>query len=170
MQEEVLGLAMFEKEKYNQMKLEIDSLFKILNSNMENRFIYAMFSIYKVLEIIIYLYIEEKKENKQRFACWIKDGIKIKNFGKNHNDDNIPRITQNGDRNDSTENKIRIIMHEKLSLKDKDINNDIKNIVNIRNKTIHPDNGTQYKIDKDDILIWMKMLQQILENVSLEQS
>ncbi|MBN2824486.1 MAG: hypothetical protein JXQ76_04110, partial [Campylobacterales bacterium] len=50
-QEEILKLKLFDG-----IELEIKSVFEILDSGMENRYIYAMFAIFKVIEIINHHY------------------------------------------------------------------------------------------------------------------
>ena len=51
------------------IKIEIDSIFEILNSDMQNRFIYAMFAIFKCIEIVNDYYIIDgyKKATQKRF-------------------------------------------------------------------------------------------------------
>jgi len=137
----------------NEIQLEIKSVFEILNSDMENRFNYAMFAIVKVIEIITNIYTEEKWENKQRYAYWKNLEIKISSNYSN--------------KNDSTENKIRTILNEKLSLTDTTIHDNIGKIIKIRNNTIHPkNNSNQEKISKEDIVEWFKMLQTILKKIN----
>lgn len=82
---------------------------------MENKFIYAMFALFKTIEIIIGLYIEEKKENSKRFAYWKNTNTKIKFIEK---DEDFPKeLPQNSQiSNDSTINKIRVLCYEKFQL------------------------------------------------------
>ncbi len=162
LQNDVLSLDMFRNDKYNQIKLEVRSIFEILNSSMENKFIYAMFSLYKIIEIIINLYIYEKKEYGKRFAYWIDNNQKIKKI----DEANYPKITDNHS-NDSTENKIRMILHEKLSLANMNIHNGIHEFVQKRNNTIHPNKSkSSLVIDDSDILEWFKMIYSILSKLS----
>ena len=137
----------------NDIKVEIKSLFEILDSDMENRFNYAMFAMVKVIEIITNIYTEEKWENKQRYALWKNSESKISsNYGKN---------------NDSTVNKISTILDEKLFLKDSTIHKNIEEIIQTRNNTIHPKNNlNQEKISQEDIVEWFKMLQTILKKIN----
>jgi hypothetical protein len=139
----------------NEIQLEVKSIFELLDSDMENRFNYVMFAIVKSIEIITNIYTEEKWQNKKRYAYW-----------KNLND----KISSNyGNTNDSTENKIRTILDEKLSLRDLNIHNSLQEIIKIRNNTIHPKQGRVEKIDKDNILEWFKMLEVILKRVENDQ-
>ena len=127
------------------------SIFELLDTDMENRFNYAMFAIVKSIEIITNIYTEEKWEDGKRYAYW-----------KNSND----KISSNyGNTNDSTENKIRTILDEKLFLGDLNIHNSLQEIIKIRNNTIHPKQGLVEKITEDNIITWFKMLQTILQKI-----
>jgi len=168
----------------SKITFEVKSVFEILNSSMENKFNYAMFAIFKCIENITSLYVEEK----DRKAYWI-EGKEIQNTGYYHkrkNDDtsNLEHIENENENkknnkklgNTSTENKIRTIMNEKLGLKSNKLHSHIKCLVCIRNHTIHQDKEyeeldfckkvVEEKISKKDILDWFKMLQTILEKVS----
>ncbi|CAA6809488.1 MAG: Unknown protein [uncultured Sulfurovum sp.] len=98
----------------NNINIEIKSLFEILDSQIENRYIYSMFAIFKVLEIIIANFTEEKYIHGQRDAYW-KDT------------NNILKATYTN-KNDTSENKIRCILDEKLNLKDAITHQHISNI------------------------------------------
>ena len=119
-----------------------------------------MFAIFKVLETLVKFHIEEKGED--RFAYWIKTNDKIPWVNEN----NFLVETKSGDSNNRTENKIRVLLHEKLNLKDRTIHDSINSLVKIRNNTIHPKNkiSTQ-EIKKDDILNWFKILHTILNKI-----
>lgn len=123
------------------IQIEVKSVFEILNSSMQNRFIYAMFAIFKVIEIINDKYIEDRYKK----ATW-KD-------------------TQEEFSDNSTKNKIRMILDKKLNLKDVVLYENIEEIIKARNNTIHPKKGEVEKITKNNILTWFKMLQTILEKI-----
>lgn len=166
-QKEILDLKIFETDKYNEIKLEVLSIFEILNRDMNNKFNYSMFAVFKVLESLVNLYIEEKVENKKRYAYWINTNDKIPCV----NDNNFIVETQTSDSNDRTENKIRVLLHEKLNLKDKVIHDSISNIVIHRNNTIHPKrNNTKISICEEHILEWFKMLKIILQKIEEKES
>ena len=158
LQKEILDFGIFTKKQYAPIKIEIQSLFEILNSSMENRFIYAMLAIFKALEIMITFYIEEKKENNKRFAYWKDTGIKIAKV----NQENFLTQTTKEDTNDTTENKIRVILHEKLNLKEKTLHDTMHQITQKRNKAIHDEMPS---IDKEDILQWFRALKIVLRNL-----
>ena len=135
----------------NEMNIEVKSIFEILDSEMENKFIYAIFAIFKVIEMINYQYTEEKYKNNKRDAYWINTEIKLE-----------CKYTM---RSDTSENKIRLILDRKLSLTSKELHQNISDINRIRNNTIHPKKGIVEIPTKENILTWFKMLQTILEEI-----
>ncbi len=161
-QQDILKLDMFSCDKYYEIEVEVKSIFEILNTNMENRFIYCMFAIFKVLEILVKLYIEEKPENETRYAYWVNTNCKIPIV----NNDNILVDTKSRDKNTSTENKIRVILHEKMELKDREIHNSVSTITKIRNNTIHPKKKkNNAEIRETIVLEWFTMLQTVLNKI-----
>jgi len=123
------------------IKIEIDSVFEILDSDMKNRFIYAMFAIFKSIEMINDYYIIDGYQK----ATW-KD-------------------TKEEFSDNSTKNKIYMILEKKLNLKDEVINRNIAEIIKIRNNTIHPKRGKREEINKDNISTWFKMVETILKKI-----
>ncbi|CAA6802558.1 MAG: Unknown protein [uncultured Sulfurovum sp.] len=123
------------------IKIEVDSVFEILNSDMKNRFIYAMFAIFKVIEIINDKYFEDGYKK----ATW-----------KDTNEEIL---------DNSTKNKIQLILNKRLHLNNQKVYEGIENIIKIRNNTIHPKHGKIEIIQKDSIIEWFKMLQTILEKI-----
>jgi len=123
------------------IQIEVKSVFEILNSSMQNRFIYAMFAIFKVIEIINDKYIEDG----YRKATW-KD-------------------TQEEFSDNSTKNKIQLILDKRLYLNNQKVYEGIENIIKIRNNTIHPKKGKVEEITENQIIDWFTMLQTILEKI-----
>lgn len=123
------------------IQIEVKSIFEILNSSMKNKFIYAMFAIFKVIEIINDTYFDDGYKK----ATW---------------KDTKQEISDN-----STKNKIQLILNKRLHLNSQKIHQDIANIIKIRNNTIHPKHGKVEIIQKDSIIDWFKMLQTILEKI-----
>lgn len=160
-QQEILKLDIFKYDNYNEIKLEILSIFEVLNSQMKNKFTYSMFAIFKVLESLVKFYIEEKREAGNRYAYWINTNDKIPCV----NETNFLVETKSGNSNDRTENKIRVLLHEKFNIKDKTIHDYINSLVQIRNNTIHPKNKSSKIVDKEDINKWFKILEVILKNI-----
>jgi len=136
-QKSILELKLFEG-----IEIEIKSVFEILDSEMDNRFIYAMFAIFKAIEIINdYYFIDGYKK-----AIWRDTEQEISDY--------------------SSKNKILLILNKRLQLKNSDIFQSIEEIIKIRNNTIHPSNKNIEKPTKENILTWFKMLQTILEKIN----
>ena len=166
MQEKILKLRIFNNEQHQDMKIEIKSIFELLQTDMENKFIYAMFALFKTIEIIIALYIEEKKENKKRFAYWKNTNTKIKLVEK---DEYFPKDLQSNleKLNDSTLNKIRILCYEKIKLNSKDVHDSLIELVDIRNEIIHPSKTkTLEKPNEHNILRWFILVEMIVERIN----
>ena len=164
--EEILNLKLFEKEKFSLMALEIKSIFEILNSDMENKYKYAMLALYKSIELINNLFIEENFEitekKKYKYAYWKKSDKKIMTLDW----DKLKNVEEKG-YNLSTEIKIRNILY-KLSMQDNTIKKLITQIVCSRNYAIHPEDKrncekiTVKNVKSKEILTWFEMLKTIL--------
>ncbi len=141
-QQKILGLPLLKNEKYKPIKIEIESVFTILDSDMKRNNIYATLAIYKCIEIINNIFIHEDYGQ----AYW--NGRKIK-------------IEKIDGKMTSSKNKIINILHKRLSLNkfDKTINN----ITKKRNKAIH--SSEDIYIQENNILDWFKMLSDILEKL-----
>ncbi|MBU1658899.1 hypothetical protein KKG72_07605 [bacterium] len=165
-QKEILGLSFFEKDKHPEIKIEIESVFEILQTDMENKFIYAMFALFKTIEISIDLYIEERRENGRRFAYWKSNNTKI-NFVDR--DEYFPKELPHNSQisNDATINKIRVLCYEKLQLNLKEMHDSLKIFVQTRNETIHiPRGKILLKPTKGNIEEWFKTIQTILSKLN----
>jgi len=160
-------------KKIPEIRNTIEIIFEVLNSNIHSPLNFVMFNIFKCLEYISEYYIEE---NKQQVACWIDTKEEIKTFYKKDKiDNNFPSEKKGDDSNNSAENKIRMIMHEKLNLTNYDDNMLIKKLVCNRNYYMHTEEDKphckkyiQEIISKEDILAWFKMLQTILEKIDAQ--
>lgn len=180
-QHEILKLDMFATDKYNEIKKEVEFIFELLDSSMEKRFKFAMLTIYKVLEIIKDLYIDDKSgkyldDEEEIKAVIFKNNIYIavkKDILLSNPEDYGINDTRNKTAKQnaqtyyfSTTNKIYSILYEKLNFtQEKKLYADVEDISNKRNKYIHPDRGKNIEVDKDDILKWFKMLQTILSKL-----
>ena len=127
----------------NEMNIEVKSIFEILDSEMENKFIYAMFAIFKVIEIICNIYFEEKKIDEKWKAFWKDSDNSIYGY--------------------STKDRL-IEIRKKFTL-DSKLDQEISDISEIRNNTIHPKKGRVEIPTKENILTWFKMLHIILEKI-----
>ncbi len=185
-QEEIIKLDLFksEEEKIKELKIAVITVFDVLNSNMPNNLTFAMFSIFKCIEIVTYLYIKE--ENKKAF--WRdKDNVLIQNTGyflerKDNKTADLKHIenenkkSHGGIGNSSVENKIRTILHQKLYITSNELHSQIKCIVCIRNHAIHQDKEYEDKdfckivvkrvLDEKQLVIWFAMLNEIIDGVS----
>ena len=126
------------------IQIEVKSIFEILDSDMKNRFIYAMFAIFKVIEIICNIYFEEKKIDEKWKAFWKDSDNSIYGY--------------------STKDRL-IEIRKKFTL-DSKLDQEISDISEIRNNTIHSSNKNIEKPTKNHILTWFKMLQTILEKIA----
>ncbi len=185
-QTEILDLNLSykdENEKINELELSIKMVFDILNSNMPKTITYAMFAIFKCIEIITYLYIEEK----YRKAYWKNTNSMITNTGYYPNRkkidtsdlEHIQNENNQGNNNQgniSVENKIRTIMHEKLDISCDELHSQMKCIVCARNNAMHQDrkyedkefckNVMNREISSKQIIDWFKLLQKILSKIN----
>jgi len=161
LQHDTLSLPIINKKEYNKIKIEIESIFEILNSDMKNRFIYAIFAIFKVLEIIIEFYITESKYSGKIIAFWKNTESKVPYVTS----DNFIKKTTNSDSNSRTENKIRVILHERLNLKDRVLHDKISSLVEFRNHTIHP-GKKEIVLNEDKIITWFNMMNIILREIN----
>ncbi len=150
----ILDLVTLGDEKFSQIIFETEAVFEILNSDMENKYIYAMLSIFKCIELLNDFYIIEKYDSieKKTLAYWQDSDRRIDNHG-----------------NKSTGNKITSILHNKLNyhLLDKEINK----IVCCRNYSVHGNaHGCKAilikKPQSENIATWFKMLHTILSKIS----
>lgn len=117
-QQEILALKNIHKcpEIINNVSL----VFNILNSNLPQPFIYAMYAIFTCLETVNDQFMRESKRGGNRVAIWLDNDQQV----------SIRHVT--------IENKIKIILQEKLNLRDENIDNEIRKLVCCRNNAIHP--------------------------------
>ena len=177
----ILNLDIFKDKKYNQIKVEVGFIFNILNSGIENKFKFSMLTIYKILEIIRDLYIEDKSNkfldtdtdtDTEIKAIYPKDDI-YKEYFKDDFINGRNKEYHYLEHKDaqkyyySTANKIHAIAYEKLSIKDKNIHEHIDNINQKRNKYIHPPKkNIEITVTSVNIIEWFKMLETILSKVA----
>jgi len=136
-QKSILELDLFKKDKFRQMRFEIDSVFEILNSDMEKRYIYAMLSIFQALEEINNYYIDDRTKQ------WIDKDSEIAIEGQGYTKQKIKAILK------------RLGLFEEFSF-------EINNISKMRKNAIHPPSQEYEKPNQKDILPWFKMLKEIL--------
>ena len=148
LQEEALNLPLLEHESQKALSLEVKSIFEVLNSNMEKKFVYALMSLYTILESINKMFIyEEWLEKNKKIAKWIDTQEPISSDGHT-----------------SAKNKISNILHAKVD-KPK-YKKDLWKMLEIRNDIIH--NPTQENFDKVDsrrIQEWFVKLVNVLKEI-----
>ena len=159
-QKKILELKLFNENnnpKLKEIKAEIELIFEILNSPINKKFRFATLSIFKCFEILVSMFIEEKYVSGKRFAYWINTNDKIKFFAQ---DTSYPKETTDKDKNDTTINKIRILVYHKLDIKDKDIHDELQIITRIRNDIIHQD---EPNVNQNDIVKWFNLVYIVLK-------
>ena len=172
----ILNLDIFSDTKFNQIKVEVSFIFNILNSTIENKLKICMLTIYKILEIIRDLYIDDKTNTfldnnteiraiyskDDRYVAYLKnDFINGRNQGYHYLESkNAQKYYY------STNNKICAISYEKLSIRDTHIYANIKTINEKRNNYIHPPKqNMEIDVSKNEIIEWLKMLEVILSKI-----
>jgi len=132
----------------------VSQVFEILNSNMANSFLYAMYAINKTLELIVKVYMIEKYDytKRERIVIWIDSNREV-----------------NLDYN-STENKLYTILKEKLSINNENIQQNIHKIICCRNYNIHGGEEKSHCIDglikkpnEKNLVEWFGMIYIILK-------
>jgi len=167
-QQSILKLTMFNNKKYDKIKKEVEFIFEILDSSMDNKLQFTMLTIYKILEIIKDLYIDNDAkyfDNEQEIKAIYSHDEKYIDIDKQvFFKDRVYLISKEYAKNYyySTNNKINALMYEKLHISDKALFKSIDNISYKRNKYIHPNSGKKIDVSKDDIKQWFKALKQIL--------
>ncbi len=145
------------------LNLYINSIFDILESNIPNNTIYAMFAIFKCLEILKNKYIKNK-------TTFVSNNQQIKYLKANNQNVYIP--VQIFDRNDyfykSTCNQLMNTAYYSLNIKDKEVLNAIAEISYCRNYYVHGKKDNNYSCDLiedptlENLLSWMMMLEKIV--------
>jgi len=125
------------------LKNNIEYIFNILNSTMQNRHNYAMVSIATSLETIVKIFLYEKIRGEHLYF-W--DGKPLR------------ALTERA----RLEDKILKIVEERFGCTD-DIS--LGELINYRNKYMHS-NKTIKKIDKTKILEWLKTYEIIITSIS----
>lgn len=157
-------------KKIPEMRNTIEVTFEVLNSNINKPLKFIMFNIFKCIEYINEYYI---KEDKSDIARWIDNGEEIKTFfKKNDPNNNFPLERENDKFNNSAENKIRIIMHEKLKINDYNENMLIRKLVCNRNYHMHTGDVKRHckeyieiEIETNSILEWFRLLEKIITSI-----
>lgn len=164
LQEEILELKLLDKIEYIQIKLELESIFEIVDSSMINKFNFIVLTFTKILEEISKIFIDEEtmlyKDNKEVVGVY--------SFNSN-----VVYDYENEKWYKNTQNRLHNIVYEKLDLKEKDIHINICTLINCRNYIAHPNERKPIGCnlikhpDFNNILEWFIMIKNILEKIKL---
>lgn len=159
-QQEIIKLDMPNEDEYNEIKLQINNIFDILNSELENKFNYVVFSFTKVLEIISVLHINEYNmmyiDNQEKVGVYDIENNRINRYTDEKYYKNI-------------QNRLHNIMFKKLEITDKSSHQKLCELINCRNYLVHPKERSPkgcnmvQKPDDKNILSWFKILETILK-------
>jgi hypothetical protein len=151
----VLSLLNLHKiNEYTELSENVSAVFTILNSNLPQPFTFAMYTIFKCIELINDHFIDDRNNGAEKQAFWLENRKRA----------NIQYVT--------TENKINIILKEKLDLHDRGIHDEIRRLVCCRNNLIHPGKLSQRckqdfikRPEYQHIVEWFSMLADILKRL-----
>ena len=156
---------------------ELESIFSILETTNENRLNISMLSLFKILECISEIFIpisEDDRINMQKDMLKFWDGSdvdcwKFDSTTKSYIPFHYPFPKTESIKLEaykSTENKIRAILYQKLSLKCYNLHHSIHSLVQYRNDYIHPRNRFKLKeLKSDEITSWFNSIRQIIEKI-----
>ncbi len=160
-QEEILGLDIFTNENYTTLKSEIDSIFEMLDSNMNNKFNFAILSFSKSLETISNLFINE---HTMKY-------IDNTSIGVYNSYNNMIDIHRDEKWYKNIENRLHNIMQKKLNITDKKSHVLLCELINCRNYIVHPKkktpNGCELvtKPTEEKIIEWFGLICKILTGI-----
>jgi CheY-like chemotaxis protein len=161
-QHDLLKINIFSDAKMKDIRFEISSVFAILDSKIEEKYDFVIFTFTKVLESISSIYINEYKMQ------YIDDGISVGIYDHQQNkiyDYDNEKWYKN------IQNRLHNILYEKLGFTQKSIHVNICELINCRNYIAHPNERTPSgcKLIKnpksDDIIRWFEMISMILNKI-----
>lgn len=148
-------LSDLNQEEIKILKVNIDFIFSVLNSNAKDKLNYAMLTIFKCLEAI-----------KDALTDTTKTRVYIKNNGVRSATHSTLNHGQNG--YTATRNRLHIILRDKFGLAT--TSNEYKEvdyIVDVRNPYIHPSTPNEYtNTIENGILIWIKLLKVFIDGIN----
>ena len=157
-----------DQESLDVIRIEIGSVFSVLNSNVENPYDFTVFTFTKCLEAISLFYINEYT---MKYLDDPSDSVGI----YDHND-NAVYDYENEKWYKGTENRLHNILYEKLGLVDRNYHRKLCELINCRNNLAHPNgrkpNGCNLieEVDHVYILKWFILLKTIIFKISEEKS
>ncbi len=156
-----------DKKSLNDIRIDITSVFSVLNSNVENPYNFTVFTFTKCLEAISMLYINEYTMK------YLDDGTNIRIYDHNKN---VVYDYKNEKWYKGTENRLHNILYEKLDLEDKNYHIELCELINCRNNLAHPNGRKPHscnlieKVDHFYIVKWFTLLKTIIFKISEEKS
>ena len=150
----------------NNIKIDVTSVFNVLNSNVENPYNFTVFTFTKCLESISLLYINEYTMK------YLNDG----DVGIYDHNDNAVYDYEKEKWYKGTENRLHNILYEKLDLKEKKYHVELCELINCRNNLAHPNGRKPHscnlieKVDYFYIVKWFTLLKTIIFKISEEKS
>lgn len=142
-------------EEIQILKVNIDFIFSVLNSDANNKLNYAMLTIFKCLEAI-----------KDALTDITTSKVYIKNNGVRNATHSTLNHGQNGYK--ATRNRLHIILKDKFGFTTtSDEYKEVDYIVNTRNQYIHPNAPDEYtNTIEGGILIWVKILKVFVDGIN----
>ena len=160
MQKNILKLDIFKTKKYNEIKIEVEQVFDILDSNIEHPNNFVVFIFTRCLEFISKLYINEYDA---KYLADDREDIGVYNYY-----DNTIHDIGNEKWYKNTQNRLHNIMYKKLDLRDRIMHENLCTLINCRNFLSHPNEKRPHgcklikKPDNNNILTWFKLLEKII--------
>ena len=164
-QNNILNFSLFKKSSNKKIKniaFDITTIFEILDSKMEDKFSFVIFTYTKILEAISSIYVNEFTMK------YLEDNTDIGIYDYKQN--NVYDYqSEKWYRN--TQNRLHNIFFEKLSLTQKSIHTDLCELINCRNYIAHPNEKTPVgcnlikQPNTEDILKWFEMLYIVLKQM-----
>lgn len=142
-----------------EIRLEISTIFEILDSNMENRFNFTVLTFAKIFESLSKLFIDESSmeylDNQESVGIYDHTTNKINSFS-----------TEKWHKN--TQNRLHNIVFDKLDITDEKTHRYICEIINCRNYIAHPNEKRPAGCklvktpNQQHILNWLQIVKDIL--------
>lgn len=138
------------------LKINIDFLFSVLNSNANNRVNYAMLTIFKCFECL-----------KDALTDVVSQKVYRKELGVRLSTHSILNIGM-GNSYTATRNRLHIILIEKLGFPaSSEEYKEIDYIVDVRNPYIHPKSPSEFTDTiESGILLWVKLLKKFIDGLN----
>jgi len=169
LQNDILQLEIFQNDGSEKMKtiaFEIKNVFETLDSKMNNRFNFIVFTYTKILETVSSMYINEFQMK------YIDDNtdVGIYDYKQNKVYD-----YENEKWYKNTQNRLHNILYEKLNLTQTSIHSELCELINCRNYIAHPNEKTPVgctlvKEPTSEYLVkWFNLLYEVFSKMKIER-